>query len=180
VSTTRKTRRVATSRRPAAKPTPPREVRILVAHGPNLDLLGRRETAIYGKDTLEDIDQHIVTVAPAIALSLGLPVPELFFFQTNHEGELLDRLDGPWDGILLNPAAWTHTSLALADRLAGLGIPYVEVHLSNTTSRESLRHTSLTAPKARGLVMGLGKASYEAGLLGLLRVIAAPSTKKSQ
>jgi 3-dehydroquinate dehydratase-2 len=157
------------ARRPSSKN---RDIRILVAHGPNLDLLGRREPKVYGNWTLDDIDGHLVAVTPAIALSLELPVPELFFFQTNHEGELLDRLDGPWNGILINPAAWTHTSLALADRLAGLRIPYVEVHLSNTSARDEIRRTSLTAPKAAGIVVGFGPHSYEAGMLGLLRVLA--------
>jgi 3-dehydroquinate dehydratase II len=162
-------------RRPAARRSAPEKepVHILVAHGANLDLLGRREPEIYGKATLEEIDLHIVNTAPALALTLELPVPELFFFQTNHEGELLDRLDGPWSGILINPGAWTHTSLALADRLSGLKIPYVEVHLSNTTGREPIRRESLTAPRAAGIVQGFGLYSYEAGLLGLLRHIAS-------
>lgn len=158
----------------------PREIRVLVAHGPNLDLLGRREPEIYGRQTIDEIDQHLVEVTPALALSLGLPVPELFFFQTNHEGELLDRLDGPWDGILINPAAWTHTSLALADRLAALAIPYVEVHISNTAAREEIRETSLTAPNAAGVVVGFGPHSYEAGMLGLLRILnAAPAAPRA-
>ncbi len=161
------------TRKATRRPRASKEVRILVAHGPNLDLLGRREPEVYGTMTLDEIDGHLVSVTPAIALSLELPVPELFFFQTNHEGELLDRLDGPWDGILINPAAWTHTSLALADRLAGLKIPYVEVHLSNTAAREEIRGRSLTAPKASGIVVGLGPHSYESGMLGLLRVIAS-------
>ncbi len=142
--------------------------KILIAHGPNLDLLGTREPAVYGHATLATINDKILKFAPQIAQIIGAPVPDLEFFQTNAEHALLDKISLGYDGILINPGAWTHTSLALADRLRGLAVPYVEVHLSNTANREAIRHVSHTAPYAAGVVFGLGGDSYITGLFGLL------------
>lgn len=141
---------------------------VLVAQGVNLDLLGRREPSLYGTHTLEDIERVLRHDVQQLALLAELPGCDLTFFQSNHEGVFLERLSSGFDGILINPGAWTHTSLALADRLKGLGVPYVEVHLSNIAAREKVRHVSLSAPAAAGCVYGLGVSSYQAGLWGLL------------
>jgi 3-dehydroquinate dehydratase-2 len=156
--------------KPVGKTKSPKQMgpRILVAQGVNLDLLGKREPEIYGAATLSDIEAQLRADAPSLSLLAGVPVCELSFFQSNSEGEFLAHLSQGFDGILINPGAWTHTSLALADRLKGLAVPYVEVHLSNIASRESIRHVSLTAPAAEGCVSGLGIGSYRVGLLGLL------------
>ena len=156
--------------KPAGKTKSSKQVgpRILVAQGVNLDLLGKREPEIYGAATLDDIETQLRADAPALARLAGVPGCELSFFQSNSEGEFLDHLSQGFDGILINPGAWTHTSLALADRLKGLSVPYVEVHLSNIAAREPMRHISLTAPTAQGCVSGLGIGSYRMGLLGLL------------
>lgn len=137
--------------------------RILVASGVNLDLLGRREPGIYGSATLHDLE--------SIASREFAARAELVFAQTNVESEYLALLDGAWDGAVINPGAWTHTSLALADRLAGLQLPFVEVHLSNTAARESFRHHSYTARLAVGIVQGFGINSYLLGIEGLLRYL---------
>lgn len=147
-------------------------LRILVANGVNLDLLGQREPAIYGYETVQDIESMLRRDASALAQVAGISSIELTFFQSNNEGDFLNRLTSEYDGILLNPGAWTHTSLALADRLKGLAIPYVEVHLSNVFAREPFRHHSHTAPGASGGVFGFGSSSYQVGLLGLLLTIS--------
>ena len=152
-------------------------VRILVANGVNLDLLGLREPTVYGSETLRDIETMIRRDAVSWAALVGLPEIELSFFQSNNEGDFLDHLTREFDGILINPGAWTHTSLALADRLKGLSIPYVEVHLSNVFAREPSRHHSYTAPGASGGVFGFGGASYRVGFLGLLLNLAKKTGK---
>ena len=143
----------------------PREIWVL--HGPNLNLLGRREPKLYGKDALATIDRRL----EKLGASLGLRVSS---FQTNHEGALIDRLtiamDGA-DGVLLNPAALSHTSLALADTLRVVTIPVVEVHLTNLYARDAERRISLTGSAARGVIMGFGGASYELGLQALAALI---------
>ncbi len=141
-------------------------IKILVVHGPNLNLLGRREPHIYGTVTLEEIDQRL----RALAAELGV---ELEIVQSNHEGVILDRLaraseDGT-QGIVINPAAWTHTSVALRDALVACGLPAVEVHLSNVHAREEFRQRSLTAPVCVGQVCGFGADSYLLALRGLCR-----------
>ncbi len=136
---------------------------IAVIHGPNLRLLGRREPHVYGSDTLEEINESLRT----LARELGV---ELEIFQSNHEGEILDFLEevgGRVRGILINPAGLTHTSVALRDGLLGIGLPVVEVHLSNPAAREEFRHRSLIAPVAVGTVAGFGRNSYLLGLRGL-------------
>jgi len=139
-------------------------MRIAVVHGPNLRLLGRREPRVYGSDTLEEINRELQEVAKDLGADLE-------FFQSNHEGEILDFLESIADrvqGILINPAGLTHTSVSLRDALAGIGIPAVEVHLSNPVSREEYRHVSFVAPVAVGTVAGFGKNSYLFGLRGLV------------
>ncbi|HUH60306.1 MAG TPA: type II 3-dehydroquinate dehydratase [Candidimonas sp.] len=134
---------------------------ILVLHGPNLNLLGTREPEIYGRHTLIDINQRLHEVAAEHAASC-------IAFQSNHEGELVDRIHaGRQDGtdfIIINAAAYTHTSVALRDALAAVSIPFIEVHLSNVHKREPFRHHSFLSDAARGVVVGLGAYGYEAAL----------------
>ena len=139
--------------------------RVLVLHGPNLNLLGRREPAIYGRTTLAEIDNALM----ALAGELGA---ELRISQGNSEGDLLGALHAAVDwteAVLINPAAFTHYSLALRDGLAAIGVPVVEVHLTNVFARENFRATSVIAPIAAGLIAGLGMDSY---LLGLRAAVA--------
>lgn len=145
-------------------------MRIAVVHGPNLRLLGRREPHVYGSATLEEINLEL----GALSQELGV---QLEFFQSNHEGEILDYLESAsgWaEGILINPAGLTHTSVALRDGLAGIGVPTVEVHLSNPVAREEYRHLSFVSPVAVGTVAGFGKNSYLFGLRGLVGYLNTP------
>lgn len=140
-------------------------MRVLVIHGPNLNMLGERETAIYGTVTLDEINRRIEERAEELGV-------EVEFFQSNHEGAALDKLAGArreFSGVLINPAAWTHTSVALRDAIAATGLPAVEVHLSNVYKREPFRHVSYTAPVCVGQVTGFGPDSYILGLDGLVR-----------
>ena len=142
----------------------PESPRILVLHGPNLNLLGTREPGIYGDATLEDIDQRLGVAAKEGGV-------EIESFQSNHEGALIDRIQdaGAWaDGILINPGGLTHTSVALRDALAGAGLPLVEVHLSNIHAREEFRQHSLISDVAVGVVTGFGPMSYVLGLQALV------------
>lgn len=135
-------------------------MKVLVLHGPNLNLLGRREPGIYGTLTIDDINLSL----EQLAVELGCTVT---FFQSNSEGTLIDAIQGAagaCDGILINPAAYTHTSIAIRDALAAVGLPFVEVHLSNVYRREEFRHVSLTAPLAVGQICGFGSESYLLGL----------------
>jgi 3-dehydroquinate dehydratase II len=137
---------------------------ILILHGPNLNLLGTREPEVYGKMTLPDIEAALEERAVELSVTLR-------FFQSNHEGALLDAIHdarGWADGIVINPGAYTHTSIALRDAISGVAIPTVEVHLSNTHAREEFRHRSLIAPVAIGQVQGFGWRSYELGLTALV------------
>lgn len=144
--------------------------RILVANGVNLDLLGRREPDLYGHQTLQHIEEQLKAQAKTLATLAGFSSCNLSFVQTNAEDKFLEAVSGPFDGIVLNPGAWTHTSLALADRLRGLCVPYVEVHLSHLIRRKDVvRQVSLTAPGSIGTICGLGGDSYSAGLLALLQ-----------
>jgi len=135
--------------------------RILVLHGPNLNLLGRREPGIYGLTTLSDIHEAMESRAKADGVLLE-------FFQSNHEGELVDRVQAAaTEGvnfIVINPAAYTHTSVALRDALTGVAIPFVEVHLSNVHAREPFRHHSYFSDKAVGVICGLGAQGYQLAL----------------
>lgn len=134
---------------------------ILVIQGPNLNLLGTREPEVYGKTTLEDIHQRLGDLAKAQSV-------ELSTYQSNHEGELIDRIqkakqDGV-DFIIINPGAFTHTSVALRDVLAGVAIPFTEVHLSNIHQREEFRKHSYLSDIATGVICGLGAMGYELAL----------------
>ena len=143
---------------------------ILILHGPNLNLLGTREPGVYGTTTLADIDAALV----AEGARLGVTVRCL---QSNHEGALVDALHDArsWAaGVVINPAAYTHTSVALRDAIAAIGLPAVEVHLSNTDAREAFRHHSYTAPVCVGSIRGFGWKSYLLGLQALVEVIRRP------
>jgi len=140
--------------------------KILVIHGPNLNLLGEREPDVYGKFTLDTINQELQKIAKAEGAVLEI-------FQSNHEGEIVDRIQGAKeiDCILINPAAYTHTSVAIRDAIAAIKIPTVEVHLSNIYAREEFRHTSLIAPVAKGQVSGFGPNSYYLGLRAAIKIV---------
>jgi len=135
--------------------------RILVIHGPNLNLLGRREPGIYGKTTLADINGRLEELARAAGASLEA-------IQSNSEAELVGRvqqlMDAPVDFVIINPAALTHTSVALRDALAAVKVPFIEVHLSNVFAREPFRHHSYFTDLAVGLICGLGPRGYELAL----------------
>ena len=138
---------------------------ILVIQGPNLNLLGTREPEVYGKTTLEDIHQRLGETAKAQSIELNT-------YQSNHEGELIDRIqkakqDGV-DFIIINPGAFTHTSVALRDVLAGVAIPFTEVHLSNIHQREEFRKHSYLSDIATGVICGLGAIGYELALQAVI------------
>jgi 3-dehydroquinate dehydratase II len=143
---------------------------VLVLHGPNLNLLGTREPAVYGHDTLRDIDARLEAQARAAGV-------RLLTFQSNHEGALVDRVQAARNEgvhyVLINPAAFTHTSVALRDALAAVAIPYIEVHLSNVHAREPFRHHSYFSDKAVGTIVGLGPLGYELALQFALRKLTA-------
>ena len=135
--------------------------KVLIIHGPNLNLLGKREEAVYGKMSLEEIDKSLKIKAKE--LNLGLES-----FQSNHEGEIVQKIqdakESGFSGIVINPAAYTHTSVATRDAISAIDIPVVEVHLSNIYAREEFRHTSLISPVAAGQIVGFGSKSYILGL----------------
>ena len=141
--------------------------KILVLHGPNLNLLGTREPEVYGALTLEEINQRLRDTFEERGV-------ELRFVQSNSEGALIDAIHEArdWaDGIVFNPGAYTHTSFALRDAIAAVGLPTVEVHLSNVYAREEFRHRSLIAPVCVGKIAGFGWRSYVLGIEGLLGVL---------
>lgn len=144
---------------------------VLVLHGPNLNLLGTREPTIYGRTDLATLNARLTELAG----ELGARVEAR---QSNHEGELVDWLHEArtaFDGVVLNAGAYTHTSIALRDAISAIGLPCVEVHLSNTHARERFRHRSYLAPVCVGVVQGFGPVSYELGLRGLLDYLRAPT-----
>ncbi len=143
--------------------------KILVMHGPNLNLLGRRETDIYGKVTLDDINNKISDLAGELGVSVD-------FFQSNAEGELVTKMQEAIDtyaAVVINPGAYTHTSIALRDAIAGVNIPTVEVHLSNIHRREEFRKTSLLAEVAAGQITGFKVDSYLLGLRAAVGIISS-------
>lgn len=145
---------------------------VLVLHGPNLNALGSREPAVYGRESLEEVDRSL----HVLAAELGCEVECL---QTNHEGVLLDALYGASrraKGVLLNPGALTHTSIALRDAIAAIAIPVVEVHLSNPHAREPFRRQSWVSPVVQGVIQGFGADSYRLGLRALAGWISREAT----
>lgn len=130
-------------------------MKLLIINGPNLNLLGKREPEIYGRQTFEDYFEKLQMEYPGVTMH---------YFQSNHEGELIDKLHEAgftYNGIIFNPGAYTHTSIALADAIAAIEAPVVEVHISNTLSRETYRHKSYTAANSVGSIVGLGLKGYD-------------------
>ena len=143
-------------------------LKILVIHGPNLNMLGKREPDIYGKDTLEDINARLEEFGEKAGL-------KVVAFQSNHEGEIVEKIQeafGVFSGIIINPAAYTHTSIAIRDAILLLDIPIVEIHLSNIYKREAFRHTSMIAGVASGQISGFGAHGYILALEAIKRLVA--------
>ena len=141
--------------------------KILIIHGPNLNLLGKREVDIYGKVTIEDINKELKKMASAKKVALTI-------VQSNYEGEIVDLIGnskGKYAAIVINPAAYTHTSVAIRDAISAVKVPTVEVHLSNIYGREEFRHKSLISPVAKGQICGFGKMSYILGLEAAIGLI---------
>ena len=133
-------------------------MKVIIINGPNLNLLGKREPSIYGSESFETFFQ---------ALQVKFPQVELTYFQSNIEGEIIDKIHETGfdlDGIILNAAAYTHTSIGIGDAVKGVETPVVEVHISNVYQRESFRHTSYIAPHVKGIIAGFGMRSYELAL----------------
>lgn len=142
-------------------------IKILVVHGPNLNLLGTREPDIYGEITISEINEKLQSLAKKKKVILDI-------VQSNHEGEIVDKIGkskGKYNGLIINPAAYTHTSVAIRDAILGTGIPTVEVHLSNIYSREDFRRISLIAPVANGQISGFGVDSYLCGLEAIVNLL---------
>jgi 3-dehydroquinate dehydratase II len=143
-------------------------MRVLVLHGPNLNLLGKREPEIYGAQTLAGLNESVIEGAGALGVEVRCE-------QYNAEGAIIDALHaarGDCDGVVINPGAYAHYSYAIRDAIAAIGIPVIEVHLSNTAARESFRHTSVTAGACRGTVSGLGPSGYLLAVRALCEIRA--------
>lgn len=141
--------------------------KILVIHGPNLNLLGEREPGVYGSDTFESINNEIVERAKANSFECDV-------FQSNHEGAIIDKLHEArkiYDGVVLNAGAYTHYSYAIRDAISAIKIPVVEVHMSNLHTREEFRHISVISPVCVGQIAGFGKASYLLGVDALAEIL---------
>jgi len=140
---------------------------ILLIHGPNLNLLGKRQPEIYGTQTLDNINHYLIQVAQKQGI-------ELKTFQSNHEGEIVSKIGANIDwanGILINPAAYTHTSIAIRDALSAVSLPVIEIHLSNIYKREDFRHHSYVSPIAVGVICGFGNHSYELALNAMINIL---------
>lgn len=138
-------------------------MKVLVLHGPNLNLLGKRETAVYGKLTYDELNQRLINLGKELDLQVMVD-------QSNSEGTLIDRIhqaEGQFDAIVLNPGAYTHYSYALRDAIASVEVPVYEVHLSNIHAREAFREQSVTAPVCQGQIVGFGPLSYELALIAI-------------
>lgn len=149
-------------------------MKILVIHGPNLNLLGKRERSVYGRVTLPEINASLKALARKEKARVE-------FFQSNHEGEIVTKIqkaEGICDAIVLNAAAFTHTSVAVRDAVAAVSVPVVEVHLSNIHARESFRKESFLSPVAAGVIFGFGKESYLLGLRGALSLARGKRRKR--
>jgi 3-dehydroquinate dehydratase-2 len=146
--------------------------RVLVLHGPNLNLLGKREPAVYGPTTLDQINAALIRKGRELNMTVET-------FQSNHEGALVDRIQsamGGCNGMIINPAAYTHTSVAIRDALLALEVPIIEIHLSNIYKRENFRHHSLIRDIAAGQIAGFGAYGYTLALLAMADMLEAPST----
>ena len=151
-------------------------MKIVVIQGPNLNMLGIRDQNIYGPMKLEDIHSQMKSFAEQNKL-------EIEFFQSNLEGEIVDRIQeciGDDDGIIINPAAYTHTSIAIRDALSAVKIPALEVHLSNIYQREEFRHKSLTAPVCAGQITGMGPFGYHLAMVGMTQILSEVSAMRQQ
>ena len=141
-------------------------MKIMVIQGPNLNMLGTREPRIYGTTTLEEVHNQMKLVADEAKM-------EIEFFQSNFEGELVDKIQecfGEFDGIIINPAAYTHTSIAIRDAIAAVGLPVIEVHISNIHRREEFRQKSLIAPVTAGQIVGFGPVGYHLAMIAMLQI----------
>lgn len=138
--------------------------KILLLNGPNLNLLGKREPGIYGEKTLKDIEENVILLGQTLGFEVNC-------YQSNHEGDLIDQIHEAfflgYSGIILNPGAYTHSSFAIRDAIAGITIPVIEVHISNIHAREAFRHKSVIAPVTAGQIVGFGIKGYELALLAL-------------
>ena len=146
--------------------------RVLVIHGPNLNMLGLREPEVYGRTRLTEIDERLVELGRQWNL-------EVSHFQSNHEGAIVDTIQaclGKIDGLIINPAAYTHTSIAIRDAIVVLGVPIIEVHLSNIHKRESFRHKSLMADVVTGQIVGLGVVGYYLALRAIAEKLGITAT----
>jgi 3-dehydroquinate dehydratase II len=145
------------------------KLKVLVLHGPNLNLLGTREKAVYGTSTLADINKNLESIGQELSVSLT-------FLQSNSEAVLIDEIHkagaASTDGLLINPAAFGHTSIALRDAILGVSLPFVEVHLSNIYSREEFRHKTYLSDIAIGVITGFGAESYSLGLRALVKTLS--------
>lgn len=143
-----------------------KKLKIMVVQGPNINMLGVREPSVYGAMKMEDIHAQMKIVADQNDIDIE-------FFQSNLEGEIVDKIQeclGEADGIIINPAAYTHTSIAIRDALSAVALPVIEVHISNIHRREEFRHKSLIAPIAAGQIVGFGPVGYHLAMIGMLQI----------